>query len=98
MTQPDNTSAATSDAANQPKLPDQVRACIGAKHYSFRTEEQYVFRIERRIVFHGNNHPEGISVAETTSGVIRTGRGSWPMTDHIEALSLTNIARRTSQW
>lgn len=44
-------------AAHPPKLLDQVRARIRVKHYSIRTEDQYVFWIKRFILFHGKRHP-----------------------------------------
>lgn len=45
------------EAAHPPKLLDQVRARIRVKHYSIRTEDQYVFWIKRFILFHGKRHP-----------------------------------------
>ena len=40
-----------------PRLIEQVRAEIRARHYSRRTEEAYVHWIRRFIVFHGRRHP-----------------------------------------
>ena len=40
-----------------PKLLDQVRDRIRAKHYSIRTEKLYVQWIKRFILFHGKRHP-----------------------------------------
>jgi len=40
-----------------PKLLDQVRAIIRAKHFSPRTEEAYVGWIKRFVRFHGLRHP-----------------------------------------
>ncbi|MEW6444483.1 MAG: integron integrase [Pseudomonadota bacterium] len=40
-----------------PKLLDQVRDRIRTKHYSIRTETQYVHWIRRFILFHGKKHP-----------------------------------------
>jgi hypothetical protein len=37
----------------KPKLLDQVRQAIRARHYSQRTEEAYVAWIKRFIFFHG---------------------------------------------
>lgn len=34
------------------KLLDQVRDAIRLKHYSYRTEESYLYRIRRYILFH----------------------------------------------
>ena len=43
--------------APKPKLLDQVRQAIRARHYSLRTEEAYVAWIKRFIFFHGKRHP-----------------------------------------
>jgi hypothetical protein len=42
-----------------PKLLDQVRA----KHYSIRTERQYVQWIKRFILYHGKRHPQEMGMA-----------------------------------
>jgi integron integrase len=47
-----------------PKLLDQVRERIRVKHYSIRTERQYVQWIKRFILFHGKLHPQEMGVAE----------------------------------
>jgi integron integrase len=49
-----------------PRLLDQVRAAIRARHYSRRTEDAYVAWIRRYIVFHGRRHPAGMAAAEVT--------------------------------
>ena len=43
--------------ARAPKLLDQVRLAIRARHYSKRTEESYVHWIKRFIFFHNKRHP-----------------------------------------
>lgn len=43
--------------ARKPKLLDQVREAIRARHYSLRTEDTYVHGIKRFIFFHGKRHP-----------------------------------------
>jgi len=60
----DGTPAVAPNVANPPKLLDQVRARIRAKHYSIRTEDQYVFWIKRFILFHGKRHPRELGAAE----------------------------------
>lgn len=40
-----------------PKLLDQVRDKLRLKHYSIRTEVQYVQWVKRFILFHGKKHP-----------------------------------------
>lgn len=51
----------------QPRLLDQVRAMIRAKHYSLRTEEAYVYWAKRFILFHGKRHPIDMGPAEITA-------------------------------
>ncbi len=47
-----------------PKLLDQVRDRIRVKHYSIRTETQYVQWIKRFILFNGKRHPIEMGAAE----------------------------------
>ncbi|WP_036251023.1 integron integrase [Methylobacter sp. BBA5.1] len=47
-----------------PKLLDQVRERIRVKHYSIRTEKQYVQWIKRFILYHGKRHPQEMGMAE----------------------------------
>lgn len=51
-------------SANKPKLLDQVRFTIRAKHYSIRTEEAYVHWAKRFILFHHKRHPKEMREAE----------------------------------
>ncbi|GIV55353.1 MAG: integron integrase [Candidatus Kapaibacterium sp.] len=44
-------------AEGKPKLLDQVRLALRARHYSRKTEEAYVTWIRRFIFFHGKRHP-----------------------------------------
>lgn len=43
--------------SHKPRLLDQVREAIRVRHYSYRTEQQYVAWIRRYILFHGKRHP-----------------------------------------
>ncbi len=52
------------DTAAAPKLLDQVRARIRVKHYSIRTEAQYVQWIKRFIYFHDKRHPRDMGAPE----------------------------------
>jgi integron integrase len=52
-----------------PRLLDQVRAAIRARHYSRRTEDAYVHWIRRFIVFHGRRHPQELGAADVTTFV-----------------------------
>jgi len=45
----------------KPKLLDEVRFTLQAKHYSLRTKEAYVNWIKRFIFFHGKQHPLELS-------------------------------------
>lgn len=47
-----------------PKLLDQVRDLIRVKHYSIRTETQYLQWIRRFILFHGKKHPRDMGAPE----------------------------------
>ncbi len=47
-----------------PKLLDQVRDRIRVKHYSIRTETQYVQWARRYILFHGKKHPRDMGAPE----------------------------------
>jgi integron integrase len=50
--------------ASPPKLLDQVRDRIRVKHYSIRTETQYVQWTKRFILFHGKRHPRDMGPKE----------------------------------
>jgi hypothetical protein len=43
--------------SHNPRLLDRVRDAIRVRHYSYRTEQQYVAWIRRFIVFNGRRHP-----------------------------------------
>ena len=49
---------------NPPKLLDQVRERLRLKHYSIRTETQYVQWIRRFILFHDKRHPREMGARE----------------------------------
>ena len=46
------------------KLLDQVRQSARVKHFSYRTEQAYVYWVERFIRFHGIRHPNTMGAAE----------------------------------
>jgi hypothetical protein len=46
------------------KLLDQVRQVARVKHLSYRTEQTYVYWIERYIRFHGIKHPNTMGGSE----------------------------------
>lgn len=50
-----------------PKLLDQVRALLRARHYSIRTERSYVSWVARYVQFHHLRHPETMGEPEITA-------------------------------
>ncbi|MFN8067136.1 MAG: integron integrase [Vicinamibacterales bacterium] len=52
-----------------PRLLDQVRAALRARHYSRRSEEAYVQWIRRFIVFHGKRHPREMGAPQMAAFV-----------------------------
>src|SRR5689334_21588241 len=50
--------------AEKPRLLDRVREQIRVRHYSYRTEQQYVAWIRRFILHFGKRHPEDMGPAE----------------------------------
>ena len=51
----------------KPKLLDEVRLSIRRKHYSHRTEQAYIFRVRRFILFHKKRYPETMGESEITA-------------------------------
>ncbi len=47
-----------------PKLLDQMRASLRLRHYSLRTEQQYLQWVRRFILFHGKRHPQTMGATE----------------------------------
>lgn len=47
-----------------PKLLDQVRDSLRARHYSFSTEETYLRWVRDFIFFHRKRHPKEVGAAE----------------------------------
>jgi len=56
--------SANAPFVQSPKLLDQVRDRIRVKHYSIRTETQYVQWVRRFILFHGKKHPRDMGAPE----------------------------------
>ncbi len=48
----------------KPKLLDQMRQALRARHYSYRTEQAYIHWVRRFILFHGKRHPAEMGVPE----------------------------------
>jgi integron integrase len=53
--------------AQAPRLLDQVSRAIRVRHYSYRTEQQYVAWIRRYIRFHGCRHPRSLGGPEVSA-------------------------------
>jgi len=49
------------------RLLESVRAAIGRKHYSIRTEQAYLHWTKRFILFHRKRHPADMGGAELTA-------------------------------
>jgi integrase len=73
-------------AMTPPRLMEQVRAEIRARHYSRRTEDAYVHWIRRFIVFHGRRHPRELAAPEVSTFLI------WLANDQHVAASTQNQA------
>ena len=54
----------TRNTTKKPRLLDQVRDILHAKHYSIRTEESYIKWIKQFILFHGKKHPRDMGEKE----------------------------------
>ena len=50
-----------------PKLFGRVRAALLTKHYSYRTEQAYIYGIRRFILFYGKRHPRDMGAPEIES-------------------------------
>jgi len=50
--------------AKKPRLLDQVRERLRTLHYSYRTEQQYVYWIRRYVVHHDRRHPAALGGEE----------------------------------
>ena len=51
----------------KPKLLDELRSVLRMKHYSYRTEQSYVYWARRYIFFHGKKHPNTMGAPEVRS-------------------------------
>src|SRR3954454_11090528 len=57
----------TTNNANHPKLLDQIRGRLRAKHYSIRTDEAYVDWVRRYDLFHNKVHPRELKGSDVES-------------------------------
>lgn len=70
-----NHDTASASPAQGPRLLDQVRNAIRRKHYSYRTEEAYIFWIKRYIFFQDKRHPRHLGKDEVTAFLNHLARG-----------------------
>jgi site-specific recombinase XerD len=49
-----------------PRLLEQVQNLIRTRHYSYRTEQTYIYWIKQYIFFHGKRHPAEMGAAEVS--------------------------------
>jgi len=80
------------------KLLAQVRAVLRTKHYSRRTEEAYVYWVQRYVRFHGVRHPAELGereVARFLSDLAVRGRVAAARSAR-SALAPPNCSRRTT--
>lgn len=57
----------------KPRLMDQMRDRPRTLHYSFRTEQQYLFWVRRFVVFSSRRHPATMGATEVEGRVPRSG-------------------------
>lgn len=50
--------------SRKPRLLDQLRTETRKRHYSYRTEKQYVAWVRRYILFHGKQHPASLGAPQ----------------------------------
>ena len=60
--------------AGKPKLLEQVRQLLRARHYSLRTERTYCDWVERFIRYHHLRHPREMGEAEVTAFLTHLAR------------------------
>jgi integron integrase len=60
----------TASSPKDKKLLDQVRETLRLKHYSYRTEQNYLDWIKRYILFHGKRHPREMGEAEVRTFLV----------------------------
>jgi integron integrase len=85
-----SSSSGDSMSTTAPRLLDQVRQAIRARHYSRRTEEAYVHWIRRFVLFHGKRHPSEMGEVEVRAFVtmlaVREGVSASTQTQALSAI------------
>lgn len=57
----------TPPPAREPRLSDQVRDSLRRRHYSYRTEQTYLYWIRHYIFFHNKRHPREMAEPEVAA-------------------------------
>lgn len=57
----------TPSPPREPRLLDQVRDLLRRKHYSYRTEQVYLYWIRHFIFFHNKRHPREMAEPEVAA-------------------------------
>jgi len=69
---------------NRPRLLDELRTALRMKHYSYRTEQSYVYWARRYILFHDKKHPNTMGAPEVRAFCSHLSMGadcdSWSVT------------------
>ena len=52
-----------------PRLLEQVQNLIRTRHYSYRTEQTYIYWIKQYIFFHGKRHPAEMGSSEVSESL-----------------------------
>ena len=50
--------------SKQPRLLDLLRAALRLRHYSYKTEKNYVAWVKRYIYFHKKQHPKDLGAEQ----------------------------------
>jgi hypothetical protein len=77
-------------AMTPPRLMEQVRVEIRARHYSRRTEDAYIHWIRRFIVFHDRRHPRELGAPEISAFL------TWLAVEQHVAASVVGVFTRTA--
>lgn len=54
-------------SSREPRLSDQVRDALRRRHYSYRTEQVYLYWIRHYIFFHKKRHPREMAEPEVAA-------------------------------
>jgi hypothetical protein len=85
-----------------PKLLEEVRDLIRTRHYSYRTEEAYLYWIRQYILFHGKRHPAEMGPAEVSKFLTHLAVNREVAASTIRpcraAVSLSKCAQTGSAW